>query len=79
MSKNKAGAYKLIIYLISCALAGKKPDVALIDTSLLGAVERVAERHSLSAIVGYSLEMVGLASPELVEQKNMAIKKIMLG
>ena len=78
MSKNKAGAYKLIIYLISCALAGKKPDVALIDTSLLGAVERVAERHSLSAIVGYSLEMVGLASPELVEQKNMAIKKIML-
>ncbi len=78
MSKNQAEAYKLIIYLISCALAGKKPDAALIGTSLLGAVQKIAEKHSLSAIVGYSLETVGLASPELVEQKNMAIKKIML-
>ncbi len=78
MSKNQAGAYKLIIYLISCALAGKKPSVSFIDTSLLGTVQKIAEKHSLSAIVGYSLETVGLASPELVEQKNMAIKKIML-
>ena len=78
MSKNHAGAYKLIIYLISCALAGKKPNASLIDTSLLDAVRKIAEKHSLSAIVAYSLEKVGLASPELIEQKNMAIKKIML-
>lgn len=79
MSKTHAqGAYKLIIYLISCALAGKKPNTSLIDTSLLEVVEKIAEKHSLSAIVGYALEMAGLASPSLVEQKNLAIKKIIL-
>ena len=79
MSNTKArGAYKLIIYLISCALAGKKPDKSLIDTSLLEAVHKIASRHSLSAIVAYSLEKVGLADATFLEEKNLAIKKVIL-
>ena len=79
MSNNKArGAYKLIIYLISCALAGKKPDKSLIDVSLLEGVRIIAARHSLSAIVAYALETVGLADAALAEEKNHAIKKTIL-
>lgn len=78
MDKNTARRiYDTVIYLISCALSGERAEADLI----VDEAEKIlsfAKRHSLNAIVTSTLMPIGLATPEAITERNLAIRKIML-
>ena len=68
MNKNQ----KDIIYLIYCALHNLKADTSNID---IKEIEKIAYRHSISSLVCTALD---IEVPFLIDQKNKAIRKLML-
>lgn len=66
------------LYLCSCVLNGEKPDKATVENMELAGLLKFCRYHSLSAIVAYALESVGVKEQGFEADKNNAIRKVML-
>lgn len=64
-----------ILYLVSCALHQTKPNVEGMD---LGKISEIAMSHTISFMVCMALESAGIKVDVLMDQKNRAIRKVML-
>lgn len=64
-----------ILYLVSCALHQTKPNVEGMD---LGKISEIAMSHTISFMVCMALESAGIKVDVLMDQKNKAIRKVML-
>ena len=65
-----------VIYLSGCAVNGEVPDKARIDLLNLEHLYIAANKHSLSAIVGYALESAGVFYHSFIQVKAKAIRKV---
>lgn len=68
MNKNQED----IIYLIYCALHNLKADTSNMD---IKEIEKIAYKHTISSLVCTALD---IEDPFLIDQKNKAIRKLML-
>lgn len=64
-----------ILYLAGCAMHQIKPDIEGMD---IDAITRLAIRHTIPSMICMALETAGLKSDVLEDQKNKAIRKVML-
>ena len=67
-----------ILYLIRCVLQNKVPSNDKIEKMDMALLYKVAEDHSLSAIVAYALETAHVHISAFEDAKNRAIKKCIL-
>ena len=71
-------SYDAVVYLVSCALGGAAPSEEYLKDKDIGAICTLAARHSVIALVAYSLEKIGKAPAKATERKNMAIRRALL-
>lgn len=64
-----------ILYLVSCALHQTKPNVEGMDFEK---ISKMAMSHTISSMVCMALESAGIKVDVLMDQKNKAIRKVML-
>lgn len=64
-----------ILYLVSCALHQTKPNVDGMDFEK---ISKMAMSHTISSMVCMALESAGIKVDVLMDQKNKAIRKVML-
>ena len=65
-----------VIYLCTCAVTGEAPKKERIDSLNLEHLYKAANKHNLSAIVGYSLESAGIFDNSFIQAKAKAIRKV---
>ncbi len=73
----RAGAED-VVYLAACMVNGEKPDAERVAGIDLDQLYKTANRHLLTGIVGYALEVAGVRDPAFVQAKSKAIRKIVL-
>lgn len=64
-----------LIYLVSCAVNGVKPDPERITGMDLDALYKLASDHYLSAVVAHALEQVGVQDARFVKAKEHSALK----
>lgn len=67
-----------IIYLAGCAMNQIVPDRMFIEDMVLDKITTVAIHHTISSMISFALESAGVRVEVLAEQKNKAIRKVML-
>ena len=67
-----------IIYLAGCAMNQIVPDRMFIEDMELDKITTVAIHHTISSMISFALESAGVRVEVLAEQKNKAIRKVML-
>ncbi len=65
-----------VIYMCTCTVNGESPDKERIDSLNLEHLYKAANKHNLSAIVGYSLESAGVFDNSFIQAKAKAIRKV---
>lgn len=73
----RKNAYALI-YLTSCGVNGKTPDMKKLDGYDLGQIYEVSQKHILTAIAAYALESAGVRDERFEQAKGKAIRKNIL-
>lgn len=66
------------VYLAACMVNEEKPEPDRVNGMDLARLYGVADRHLLTGIVGYALEEAGVQSPDFIQAKNKAIRKVLL-
>ena len=69
-------AINQVIYLSGCAVNGVVPDLNKFQDIDLENIYKAAQKHSLTAIVGYALESAGIFDKRFVQAKAKSIRKI---
>lgn len=64
-----------ILYLAACAIHQTKPNVEGMN---LEEIAKVAMHHTIPSMICMTLESAGIKVNTLVDQKNKAIRKVML-
>ncbi len=67
-----------LIYLVSCAVNGEKPDKRICEKMNLDEVLNLARRHSLSVAAAFALEKSGVISGNFREEKYKAVRRLSL-
>ena len=67
-----------LIYLAACALHNEKPDADRVDAADKEELLKECRFHSLTALVAYSLNAVGLKIEEFEQDKNLTIRNSLL-
>lgn len=78
MKRNLRTLFYKMIYLISCVLNNQTPEPVVKDNDEADRIYELAKRHTLNAIVATGFERAGIVHKTASEEKNMAIRKIML-
>ncbi len=73
----RKNAYALI-YLTSCGINGKTPDMKKLEGYDLGKIYEVGQKHILTAIAAYALESAGIRDERFEQAKGKAIRKNIL-
>ena len=65
-----------VIYLCGCAVNGVIPDKNKTDGLNLDVLYRAADKHFLTAIVGYALETAGIFDNRFIQAKAKSLRKV---
>lgn len=74
MTGNDTAIYD-VIYLCGCAVNGITPEAERISKMDLAALYREADRHMLTAVVAYALEMAGVHDAAFEQARMKSIRK----
>ena len=67
-----------MVYLVRCALDGRKPDMARIDAMDLDAVYQASQRHLLVSACATALESAGVHDEQFAQAWAKAVRKVAL-